>query len=364
LTLSVSALVLEAPRTLHRREFPRPEVGADDGLLRVEACGLCGTDHEQFSGHLFGGFAFIPGHESVGVIEEIGPVAAARWGVTVGDRVAVEVFQSCRACPSCAGGDYRHCRNHGIGDSYGFVPVDRAPGLWGGYAQYQYLSPDSMLLKVPDNLDPVTATLFNPMGAGVRWGATLPQTAPGDVVAILGPGIRGLCSLVAARAAGAEFIMVTGAGARDRSRLAIAREFGADLVVDVTEEDPARALRRAVRRGADVVVDVTAKSAAAFDQALAVVRGEGTIVVAGIRGGPMPAGTNLDLLVYKEIKLIGVLGVDVADYEAGLQLLADTDLPFGSVDRGIAGFDQLPALLESLANGEPDTPMHAVFAPD
>jgi alcohol dehydrogenase len=244
------------------------------------------------------------------------------------------------------------------------VPVDRAPGLWGGYAQYQYLSPDSMLLKVPDNLDPVTATLFNPMGAGVRWGATLPQTAPGDVVAILGPGIRGLCSLVAARAAGAEFIMVTGAGARDRSRLAIAREFGADLVVDVTEEDPARALRRAVRRGADVVVDVTAKSAAAFDQALAVVRGEGTIVVAGIRGGPMPAGTNLDLLVYKEIKLIGVLGVDVADYEAGLQLLADTDLPFGSVDRGIAGFDQLPALLESLANGEPDTPMHAVFAPD
>src|SRR6202034_2748240 len=138
---------------------------------------------------------------------------------------------------------------------------------------------------------------------GVRWGATLPQPAQGDVVAILGPGIRGLCSLVAARAAGAGFIMVTGAGARDRARLDIARESGADLVVDVTEEDPARALRRAVRRGADVVVDVTAKSPAAFDQALGIVRGEGTVVIAGIRGGPLPGGTNKDLLVYQEIPL-------------------------------------------------------------
>jgi alcohol dehydrogenase len=157
--------------------------------------------------------------------------------------------------------------------------------------------------------------------------------------------------------------MVTGAGPRDRSRLETARAFGADLVVDVTEEDPARALRRAVRRGADVVVDVTAKSPAAFDQALGIVRGGGTIVVAGIRGGPMPAGSNMDLLVYKEIRLIGVLGVDVRDYEAGLDLLARTELPFSGIDRSVVGFDRLPTLLEALANGDVDTPMHAVFAP-
>jgi alcohol dehydrogenase len=362
--MSVSAMVLEAPRTLRRREFPRPDVGDDDALLRVEACGLCGTDHEQFSGHLFGGFAFIPGHESVGVIEEIGKGAEQRWGVTTGDRVAVEVFQSCRTCERCATGDYRHCRHHGIGDSYGFVPADRSPGLWGGYAQYQYLSRDSMLLKVPDGLDPVTATLFNPMGAGVRWGATVPQTGPGDVVAVLGPGIRGLCSLVAARAAGAEFVMVTGAGPRDRSRLDTARVFGADLVVDVTEEDPARALRAAIGRGADVVVDVTAKAPGAFDQSLEIVRGEGTIVVAGIRGGPMPAGSNMDLIVYKEIRVLGVLGVDVNDYKTGLDLLAQSELPLSSIQRAVVGFDGLPSLLVSLSNGDLDTPMHAVFAPD
>ena len=361
--MRVTAMVLEAPRTLRRREFPLPQIGDDDALLRVEACGLCGTDHEQFSGHLFGGFPFIPGHESVGVIEQIGSSAEERWGVTTGDRVAVEIFQSCRTCERCATGDYRHCSHHGIGDSYGFVPADRSPGLWGGYAQYQYLSRDSMLLKVPDALDPVTATLFNPMGAGVRWGATIPQTTPGDVVAILGPGIRGLCSLVAARAAGAAFVMVTGAGQRDHSRLDTARAFGADLVVDVTEEDPARALRAATGRGADVVVDVTAKSPKAFDQSLAIVRGEGTVVVAGIRGGPMPAGSNMDLIVYKEIRLVGVLGVDVNDYKTGLDLLAQTDLPLASIERSVVGFDDLPALLEALSNGDLDTPMHAVLAP-
>ena len=75
---------------------------------------------------------------------------------------------------------------------YGLVPVDRPPGLWGGYADYQYLAPDSMLLPVPPALDSVTATLFNPLGAGIRWGVTVPETQPGAVVAVLGPGIRGL----------------------------------------------------------------------------------------------------------------------------------------------------------------------------
>jgi alcohol dehydrogenase len=70
------ALVLEAPRTLRGRDVPVPEVGDDDALLRVEACGLCGTDHEQYTGALFPGYAFVPGHESVGVVERIGRAAA------------------------------------------------------------------------------------------------------------------------------------------------------------------------------------------------------------------------------------------------------------------------------------------------
>ena len=65
---------------------------------------------------------------------------------------------------------------------YGFIDVDRAPGLCDGYAEYQYLAPDSTVLSLPDNVDPILATLFNPLGAGIRWGATLPGTSDGDVV--------------------------------------------------------------------------------------------------------------------------------------------------------------------------------------
>ena len=232
------ALVLTEPRHLELREVPLPDVGDDDGLLRVEACGLCGTDHEQYTGALPAGFAFVPGHEAVGVIEAIGARAAERWGVTVGDRVAVEVFQSCRACPACAAGEYRRCERHGIGDMYGFVPVDTAPTLWGGYATHQYLSPDTMLHRVPESLTPEVATLFNPLGAGVRWGATVPGTSAGDVVAVLGPGVRGLSAVAAAKRAGAGFVMVTGVGPGDDERLAIAERFGADLSVDVGATDP------------------------------------------------------------------------------------------------------------------------------
>lgn len=177
-----------------------PVVGDDDALVKVEACGLCGTDHEEYTGALAGGFVFVPGHETVGIIEVIGPRAAQRWEVGAGDRVAVEVFQSCRSCPACLAGEYRRCMRHGLADMYGFIPVDRKPGVWGGYSEYQYLAPDSMVLPVPDVLDPVVATLFNPLGAGIRWGATMPGTGPGYVVAVLGPGIRGLCAAAAASA--------------------------------------------------------------------------------------------------------------------------------------------------------------------
>src|SRR5271166_2033464 len=148
------ALVLEAPRRLVVRELPLPNLGDDDAPVRVAACGLCGTDHEQYTGELAGGFAFVPGHETVGTIEAIGQRAAQRWGVSEGDRVAVEVFQSCRQCANCDAGEYRRCERHGLADMYGFIPVDRVPGLWGGYSEYQYLAPDSMVLPVPADLNP------------------------------------------------------------------------------------------------------------------------------------------------------------------------------------------------------------------
>jgi alcohol dehydrogenase len=339
-------------------------IGDDDGLLRVEACGLCGTDHEEFTGELFGGFPFVPGHESVGIIEQIGPAAAARWGVREGDRVAVEVFQACRVCDECRAGAHQRCERHGLADMYGYVSVDRAPGLWGGYARHQYLAPDSVLHRVPASLDPVTATLFNPLGAGIRWGVALPETRAGDVVAVLGPGVRGLSACAAAKHAGAAFVMVTGSGERDRPRLEAARHFGADLAVDVTSSDPVDALRQATGSLADVIVDVTAKAPSAFAQAIALARRGGTVVVAGTRGrGADAPGFDPDLVVYKELRIAGALGVDTAAYSAALELLATGRFPFESLPRRVTGLDGAAALLSVMAGEGEVPPVHAVIAP-
>jgi alcohol dehydrogenase len=360
----VDALVLEAPRTLRRQELPMPAVGDDDGILRVEACGLCGTDHELYTGVIAPGFPFVPGHEAVGVIEAVGDSAAGRWGVAPGDRVAVEVFQSCRSCSSCRRGEYRRCRRHGLADMYGMISTAKPPGLWGGYATHQYLAPDSRLLPVPGSLAPEVAVAFNPLGAGIRWGVTVPGTQAGDVVAVLGCGIRGLSAAAAAKEAGAGFVMVTGAGERDHPRLAEAARFGADLAVDVSAEDPVARLRaEAGVIGADVVVDVTAKAPTAFAQGVALARAGGTMVVAGTRGGGGTPGFDPDHVVYKELRLQGALGVDTDDYRAALDLLTRGTYPFADVPRATVGLDGAADLLETMAGEHGVPPVHAVLVP-
>ncbi len=356
--------MLEAPRTLVGREFPRPVVGDDDGLLRVEACGLCGTDHEQYTGDMFGGFAFVPGHEIVGRIEAVGDAAARRWNVRPGDRVAVEVFQSCGTCGPCRIGESRRCERHGLRDMYGFVPVDRAPGLWGGYAEHVYLAPDAALIPVPEGLDPATATLFNPLGAGIRWAVTLPAARPGDTVAVLGPGIRGLSAVVALRAHGAGTVLVTGAGAADAERLALARELGADLTVDVERADPVAVLRDATGGLADVVVDVTAKAPAALGQAVALARPGGTVVLAGTRGTDALPGFHPDHVVFKELRVLGALGVDLDAYREAFRLLADPAFPLRALDHVTAPLERADALVRAMAGeGDGARPIHGVITP-
>ena len=362
--MRTEALVLRRPRQFERVTLERPAIGDDDGLLRIEACGLCGTDHEQYTGHMEAPFGFVPGHEIVGVVEEAGRRALARWGVSVGDRVAVEVFMSCRDCPECISGAYRRCRQHGLADMYGFIDVTKPPGLWGGYATHLYLGPDALLLPVPPDVDPVTATLFNPLGAGLRWAVQVPQTKPGDTVAVLGPGVRGLACCAAASSAGAGFVMVTGVGSRDAGRLDLARHFGADLAVDVEVDDPVRALRAVGSGLADVVIDVTAKAPSAPGQALTLVRPGGTVVLAGTRGThASPAPFDPDTIVYKEVRVLGALGVDAGAYRPAMAMLSEAAYPFADLPRQVEGFGGVESLLQAMAGEAGEPPVHAVFAP-
>jgi alcohol dehydrogenase len=207
--------------------------------------------------------------------------------------------------------------------------------------------------------------VFNPLGAGIRWGATIPETAPGDIVVVLGPGIRGLCAAVAAKEAGAAFVAMTGFGERDRDRLAQAAAFGVDLAIDVATEDPAGALKHATGGLADVVIDVTAKAPSAFAQGVALARPGATMVVAGTRGGGGAPGFEPDHVVYKELRVIGSLGVDYPAYRAAVELLATGRWPFEQLSRRIVGFDDLPALLDVMSGADTSTtpPLHGVVTP-
>jgi len=121
----VRGAVQTGPMAYEIREFERPSIGPDEGLLRVEACGVCGSDVEQYRGHLVrpGMFPLIPGHEPLGVIEEVGERAAERWGVAVGDRVAVEILRPCHSCDHCLTGRYMSCPNRD--GAYGMTPLSR-----------------------------------------------------------------------------------------------------------------------------------------------------------------------------------------------------------------------------------------------
>ena len=125
------AMVLTAPKKLELRELEIPEIGADDALLRVEACGICGTDYELYDGAFPAlKMPLIPGHEPVGIIERIGPIAAQRWGVSEGDRVAVEPKVACGACRYCLSGSHRLCSAPGS-TSYGITPLEMDSRLMG-----------------------------------------------------------------------------------------------------------------------------------------------------------------------------------------------------------------------------------------
>ncbi|HEV8296548.1 MAG TPA: zinc-binding dehydrogenase [Acidimicrobiales bacterium] len=360
-TSRARALVLEAPRAMSVREFDVPAVGDDDAVLRVEACGLCGTDHEVWSGAIVKQLPLVPGHEAIGIIEQIGSRAAAKWGLAVGDRVGVAPRQACGACARCLAGDRRGCERH-RGDTYGSIPLTTAPSLWGGYAEVQYLSPDSQLVRVPTHLDPVLAAMYNAVANGIRWGAVVPGTKPGDVVAVLGPGVRGLSAAAAAREAGARFVMVTGYGAGDAARLRMAKAFGADLVVDVAVDDPLEALRDACGSLADVVVDVTAMAPAAFVQALDLAKDEGTVCVAGIHGDAAAPGFRPDVIVLKQLRVLGTRGTDSAEFGAAIELIASGRYPFEQIPTRTADLEHLPELLRTLAGEgtEPPPPFAAL----
>ncbi|MGB2695926.1 MAG: zinc-binding dehydrogenase [Dehalococcoidia bacterium] len=360
------AIVQTGARALELRELALPEsIGPEEGLLRVDACGICGSDYEQYQGLMPGlPFPLIPGHEPVGTIVEVGEVAARRWVVAAGDRVCVETLLPCGYCRQCREGAYRLCSGRRGLSGYGYLGLDTPPGLWGAYAQYLYLDPHTVLHKISKEIPPEIATLFNPLGAGIRWAQQVPGTKIGDTIVIIGPGQRGLASVIAAREAGASRIIIAGLSADER-KLALAREFGAHETIDVEREDLVRRVREITDGAlADVVVDVSAVANEPVVQAIDVARRGATVVLAGMKGQRAVEGFYNDRVVAKELTIKGVFGVDFHAYEPAIRLIESGKYPLEKMHTHTLPLEQAERALQILAREVPgEDAIHIALVP-
>src|SRR5881396_2083002 len=362
----VRAVVLTKPKTLEAREFARPAIGADDGLLRIEACGICGSDYEQYEGAQpqhedYTPYPVIPGHEPLGIIEEAGRHAQARWGVSEGDRVAVRSGYGCGHCEACRRWEPRACPRRG--GTYGYTDVGKAPHLWGGYAERMYLSPYSVIKKMSPSLPPGVAVMFNPLAAGLSWAGSIPGTGPGDRVVVLGAGQRGLCCVIGARAAGARQIVVTGLG-RDAQKLALARELGADATVNAEAEDVVARVRELTGGGAEVVVDTTPYAPQSLNHAIAIAVRKGRVVVAGLKGMRPARELPVDDVIYKELTIRGVLSMPVDDTFRAIDIIESGRYPFAKMHTYSLPLEQAEDAIHALA-GEISgvNPVHLAIVP-
>jgi threonine dehydrogenase-like Zn-dependent dehydrogenase len=343
MTTSSRVAVLHDTGKLTVEELPLPDIGDTDGLLRVEATGVCGTDTAAYQGvNPFYELPCVLGHELVGTITELGADAARRWGVAVGDRIVVEEYLPCGTCRSCLAGAYQMC----VVPRYGGKSIHSGPGLYGGYADYLYLHPQAIVHRVGPDVSAELVQLYIPISNGLDWVGRIGGLRPGGTVVVIGPGPHGLACVVGAREAGAGTVLAVGTE-RDRARLDVAEALGADA--GLTERVVEQVAEITGGRLADVVVNA-ANSAAALDTALAVAGERATVVQVGVAKG---TGGGADALVEalneKVLTLRGVRGRPSSAVPPALRLIESGRYPLERLCTGSYPIEQTERALTAAA---------------
>jgi D-arabinitol dehydrogenase (NADP+) len=237
------ALVYEAPREFGVREVTRPRAGTGEVVVDVRLAGVCGTDLHLHAGGFFAEFPLTPGHESVGVVREVG---AGVQGLEPGQRVAVDNASACGHCSQCSKGRPLFCEN--------FLSLGvNAPG---GFAE-SLVSPAHKVYPIED-LDDDVAVFAEPLACAMH-GMDVLALEPGADVLMIGAGTTGLLL--------AQLLVHGGAGrvtvaAPTEFKLALASQYGVDRVVQITRDADKtfQTLRDLAPDGFDVAVDVTGAS--------------------------------------------------------------------------------------------------------
>src|SRR5437867_8806885 len=261
------------------REIDMPTPAGDEVLVRVRACGICGSDLHFYHGVFPGNPSISPGHEFAGEVAEVGQEVS---GFEEGQRVLVEPIRRCQECAFCRTGGYHLCRKHMLLGTF-------APG---GLAEYVSV-PAYTLYPLPDDLDFELGALVEPLAVAVH-GVHLVDLAFGERVLVLGSGTIGLFSMIVARAAGASEVIST---YRHDHQGEAALAAGASRTIRDSE------LTGLEKEGIDVVIETIGGNAPTVAQALGAVRPGGRISVLGLFPGAVQLGGLA--LILKEVTVVG-----------------------------------------------------------
>ena len=276
----MKAVVLSAIDNLAVSESEKPKASVGKCVIKVLACGICGTDRHIYKGEYPSGKPVILGHEFGGVIEEVG--AGSKF--KVGQVVSIDPNIVCGKCSDCLAGRTAFC------PELTALGVD----INGGLAEF-VLTPDTQIYPVKDGLNPLHLAFIEPLACSIR-GLDLAGLKGGESVAVLGGGVIGLLVVQLAKIAGAsEIVLVT----RQKFRREVALQIGATKVVDPKTEDVEQIIKN---------MDVTFECAGAvetFKQAQVITRRGGSVIVLGLTAADTDLEINPFSIVVNELRIQG-----------------------------------------------------------
>jgi len=325
------------------REYPLPEVGPEDILVRIRAANICGSDLHIWHGRGPGlPRGAVPGHEMVGEVfrpgREVG-LDSLGQPLSEGDRIAYAYFVPCGACPACLSGApgcanrYRHWLRN----------VEEPPHFRGAYGEYYYLRKGQTVVKLPAELSDGEVSPVNCALSEALYGLDQIGIRLGDTVVIQGAGGLGLYATALARDTGAARVIVLD---KRQDRLALAKEFGADHTINIDEigEKERREMVRELTRGhgADVVAEFVGLPSAVEEGARLLRQGGRYLWIGNITPG-LPSALDPGSVVRGAQTIRGVIVYEpwVLPRAVDFLLRRRHVYPFGKIVSDVFPFDEI-----------------------
>ncbi|MDM9621781.1 zinc-dependent alcohol dehydrogenase family protein [Rhizobium sp. S96] len=339
----MKAVRLESTGQLRLRDIEKPSPGASDLLVKVEACGICGTDRHLFLGEFPSHPPVTLGHEFVGVVEEVGADVS---GFRKGMRITGDPNIACGRCAECQRGRINLCTNlQAIG-------IHRD----GGFAEY-VIVPVKQAFELPADLPPLHGAFCEPLACCLH-GVDLAEIKTGSSVIVLGGGVIGLLVVQLARLAGATSVVLVTRSAEKRQ---LAEELGATATADPSSGDIIEQLiarNGILPGGADIVIECAGISET-IEQAPALARRGGTVVILGV----MPQGTKVAIepfdLLFREIKLVNSF-LNPFTHRRAAELIATQTIKVEPLISRRIGFDEA---VEAISNPATRGEIRALVVP-